>query len=128
VSAEWPAGAIDVRMSPYMVQAQQKWAVTPVANAGGYPGSPYFKIAIAGTDRALTATAERELVVLPTFTGRPEQLWRIEQLSDGTYRVMPKSIPDTQGAWALSAIGSSMPTLGRFAADSDRYRWSFKTP
>jgi len=128
VSAEWPGGAIDVRMSPYMVQAQQKWAVTPVANAGGYPGSPYFKIAIAGTDRALTATAERELVVLPTFTGRPEQLWRIEQLSDGTYRVMPKSIPDTQGAWALSAIGSSMPTLGRFAADSDRYRWSFKTP
>ena len=128
VSAAWPAGPIDVRMSPYMVQAQQKWAVTPVANAGGYPGSPYFKITIAGTDRALTATAERELVVLPAFTGRPEQLWRVDQLSDGAYRVMPKSIPDTQGPWALSAIGSSLPTLARFNPDSDRYRWSFKAP
>ena len=49
---------VDVRMSPYMVQAQQKWSVTPVANAGGYPGSPYFKITIAGTDRALAATAD----------------------------------------------------------------------
>ena len=128
VSADWPAGPIDVRMSPYMVQAQQKWAVTPVANAGGYPGSPYFKITIAGTDRALAATADRELVVLPAFTGRPEQLWRIDQLSDGTYRVMPKSVPDTQGPWALSAIGSSMATLAKFAADGDRYEWSFKAP
>ena len=59
VSANWPAGAVDVRMSPYMVQAQQKWAITPVANAGGYPGSPYFKITIAGTDRALAATGGR---------------------------------------------------------------------
>ena len=54
-----------------MLQAQQKWAVTPVANAGGYPGSPYFKITIAGTDRALTATKERELTALPGFTGAP---------------------------------------------------------
>ena len=128
VAADWPSGPVDVRMSPYMVQAQQKWAVTPVANAGGYPGSPYFKITIAGTDRALTATTDRELVVLPAFTGRAEQLWRLDQLSDGTYRVMPKFIPDTQGPWALSAIGSSMATLARFARDSDRYRWSFKTP
>ena len=50
-------------MSPYMLQAQQQWTITPVANAGGYPGSPFFKITIAGTDRALAATADRELVV-----------------------------------------------------------------
>jgi arabinan endo-1,5-alpha-L-arabinosidase len=55
----------DVRMSPFMAQAQQKWSVTPVANAGGYPGSPYFKITIAGTERALAATDDRELVVVP---------------------------------------------------------------
>ena len=59
VSTNWPAGAIDVRLSPYMTQAQQKWQVTPVADAGGYPGSPFFKITIAGTDRALAATADR---------------------------------------------------------------------
>ena len=85
-------------MSPYMLQAQQKWTIAPVANAGGYPGSPFFKITIAGTDRALAATADRELVVLPAFTGAPEQLWRIDQLADGTYRVMPKAVPNSTGA------------------------------
>jgi arabinan endo-1,5-alpha-L-arabinosidase len=128
VSANWPSGPIDVRMAPYMLQAQQKWTVTPVANASGYPGSPYFKITIAGTDHALTATDDQELVVLASFSGRPEQLWRIDQLTDGTYRVMPKATPNSQELLALSAIGSSTPTLARFTPDSDRQRWLFKTP
>jgi arabinan endo-1,5-alpha-L-arabinosidase len=128
VGGTWPAGPIDVRMAPYMLQAQQKWTLTPVANAGGYPGSPYFKITIAGTDRALAATADAELVVLPAFTGAPEQLWRIDQLTDGTYRVMPKAVPSGKGALALSAVGSSMPTLSAFKADNDRQRWMLKTP
>ena len=128
VSANWPSGTIDLRMSPYMVQAQQKWAITPVANAGGYPGSPYFRITIAGTNRALAATEERELITLPAFTGGPEQLWRIDQLTDGTYRVMPKAVPNSQEMLALSAVGSSMPTLARFNPESDRQRWLFKAP
>ena len=128
VSANWPGGPVDVRMAPYMLQAQQKWAITPVANAGGYPGAPYFKITIAGTDRALAATSEAELVVLPAFTGAPEQLWRLDQLADGTYRIMPKAVPNSSDALALSAVGSSMPTLARFRPDSDRQRWILKTP
>jgi len=43
-------------MANYLCQAQQKWTLAAVPNAGGYPGSPYFKITIAGTDRALAAT------------------------------------------------------------------------
>ncbi len=128
VGATWPAGVVELRLSQYMVQAQQKWAITPVANAGGYPGSPYFKITIAGTDRALTATGDGELVALPAFTGGPEQLWRIDQLTDGTYRLMPKALPNSTELLALSAAGSSKPTLGRFKADSDRQRWLLKTP
>ncbi len=128
VSANWPGGPVNVRMAPYMLQAQQKWAITPVANAGGYPGAPYFKITIAGTDRALAATSEAELVVLPAFTGAPEQLWRLDQLADGTYRIMPKAVPNSSDALALSAVGSSMPTLARFRPDSDRQRWILKTP
>jgi len=128
VAVSWPAESVDVRLSPYMVQAQQKWTVTPVADAGGYPGSPYFKITIAGTDRALVATDDAELVVVPVFTGGPEQLWRIDQLTDGTYRVMPKVVPRSKAPLALSAVGSSTPTLARFNADSDRQRWWFKTP
>ncbi len=128
VSANWPAGPAGVRMSVYMLQAQQKWAITPVPNAGGYPGSPFFKIAIAGTDRTLAATEDRELIVLPAFTGAPEQLWRIDQLADGTYRVMPKAVPKSQEPLALSAAGSSMPTLARFNPESDRQRWNMRTP
>ena len=82
-----------------MVQAQQKWAIAPVATAGGYPGSPYFKITIAGTDRALAATGDGELVAIPAFTGGPEQLWRIDQLTDGTYRLMPKAVPSAKNRW-----------------------------
>ena len=128
MSATWPASAIDVRMSPYLLQAQQKWTVTPVANAGGYPGSPYFKITIAGTERALAATPDHELTVIPAFSRGPEQLWRIDQLADGTYRVMPKATPESRDPLALSAVGSSMPTLARFHPDTDRQRWLFKTP
>ncbi|MEO7273592.1 MAG: family 43 glycosylhydrolase [Vicinamibacterales bacterium] len=128
VSANWPATLLGARLAPYMVQAQQKWTIAPAPDAGGYPGSPYFKITVAGTDRALTATAERELAVATTFTGAPEQLWRIDQLADGTYRLMPKTSADSKAPVALSAVGSSTPTLSTFDPQSDRQRWNLKTP
>ena len=128
VSKNWPEGKVDVRMANYLCQAQQKWTVAVVPNAGGYPGSPYFKIAIAGTDRALAATADAELVVLPAFTGGPEQLWRMDQLADGTWRIMPKSIPNSKDAFVLSATGSSFATLAKFDPKSERHRWLLKTP
>jgi len=128
VSANWPAGPVDARLSPYLVQAQQKWTIAPVANAGGYPGSPYFKITVAGTDRALAATPEGDVIVVPAFASAPEQLWRIDQLSDGTYRLMPKGVPNSTEPLALSAVGSSTPTLAKFRSDGDRQRWQLKTP
>ena len=128
ISKTWPAVNLDTRMAIYLCQAQQKWAITAVPNAGGYPGSPYFKITIAGTDRVLAATGDAELVVLPTFTGGSEQLWRIDQLADGTWRIMPKSIPNSKEALALSAIGSSFATLSKFDPKSDKQHWLIKTP
>ena len=128
VSAKWPAGNVDARLSTYLCQAQQKWAVTPVPTAGGYPGSPYFKITIAGTGRALAATPDAELVVVPAFTGEPEQLWRIDQLADGSWRLMPKSLPNLKKPLALSAVGASFATLSEFDPKSDKQRWLFKTP
>ncbi len=128
VSTNWPAGNIDIRMSNYMCQAQQKWTVTPVANTGGYPGSPYFKITIAGTDRTLAVGEDGELVALPAFTGGHEQLWRLDQLTDGTWRVMPKFASTARESLVLSAIGSSFATLAKFDPASDKQRWFFKTP
>ena len=127
VSASW-ASAIDVRLGPAMLQAQQKWTISPVAGVGGYPGSPYFRICIAGTERALAATAAGELTAVPAFTGAPEQLWRIDQLTDGTYRLMPKSAPGSGESLVLSAVGSSTPTLAKFDPSTDRQRWRIEAP
>jgi arabinan endo-1,5-alpha-L-arabinosidase len=126
VAASWPVDT-DVRLAPAMLQAQQKWTLAPVANAGGYPGAPYFRISVTGTERALTAIEGGELVARP-FKGEPAQLWRIDQLTDGSYRIMPKAIPGTPEPLALSAVGSSMPTLARFDPASDRQRWHIGAP
>jgi len=126
VAANWPA-TTNIRLAPAMLQAQQKWTIAPVSNAGGYPGSPYFRITIAGSERALTATAGGELAGT-AYTGAPEQLWRIDQLTDGTYRICPKSVPGTKDMLALSAVGSSSPTLTKFDPASDRQRWILGAP
>jgi arabinan endo-1,5-alpha-L-arabinosidase len=128
VSSNWPAGNIDIRIGDYLFRPHQKWTITPVADAGGYPGSPYFKITIAGTDRALAATEDAEVIAVPTFTGKPEQLWRIDQLNDGTCRIMPKVVPNSKEPLALTAVGLSTPTLAKFDPNSDKARWNFKTP
>jgi arabinan endo-1,5-alpha-L-arabinosidase len=127
-SAAWPQGNISVDINDYMVRPHQIWKITPVLDAGGYPGSPYFKITIAGTDRVLAATADSEVVTVPTFTGAPEQLWRIDQLTDGTYRIMPKVVPGSSEPLALTAVGASTPTLAKFDPTSDKGRWSFRKP
>jgi arabinan endo-1,5-alpha-L-arabinosidase len=126
VAANWAASP-DVRLAPAMLQAQQKWTIAPVAGAGGTPGSPWFRITIAGTERALTATEGGE-VAARAFTGAPEQLWRIDQLSDGSHRIAPKSVPGAAPGLALSAVGSSMPTLSKFDPRSDRQRWLLGAP
>ena len=128
VSTNWPADNVLVRLANYLCQAQQKWTFSALTNAGGYPGSPYFKITIGGTDRTLAATEDGELVTLPAFTGGPEQLWRIDQLTDGTWRMIPKAVPKGKQPLALSAIGASSVTLARFNPDIDKQRWLIKTP
>lgn len=128
VSTNWPSGDITTRMANYLCQAQQKWAITAVTNVGGHLGSPYFKITIAGTDRTLTAAAERELTTTPTFTGEPSQLWRLDQLTDGSWRLMPKAVPGAPQPMALSAIGSSFATLSKAGPPEDKQRWLFHAP
>jgi arabinan endo-1,5-alpha-L-arabinosidase len=128
VSKNWPAGNIDIRIGDFMFRPHQKWTISPVDSVGGYPGSPYFKITIAGTNRALAATADGEVVTVPSFSANPEQLWRIDQLTDGTYRIMPKVVPGSKEPLVLTAVGSSTPTLAKFDSKSDKSRWNFKTP
>ena len=123
----WPNGDIGVRIGDYMSRPHQKWTITAVPEAGGYLGGPYYKIVIEGTNRALAATADAEVITVPAFTNEPEQLWRIEQLTDGTYRIMPRIIPNSKEKLALISIGDSTPTLAPFDMNSDNSKWNFKT-
>ncbi len=125
VIGTWPKGDINVRIGDYMFRPHQKWTITAVPEAGGYLGGPYYKIVIEGTNRALAATADAEVVAVPQFTGAPEQLWRIDQLTDGTYRIMPKKVPGTDKELVLVSAGDSTPTLGMFDMNSDNSKWNF---
>ena len=130
VIGTWPQGNIPLRIGDYMMRPHQRWTVTPVPEAGGYLGGPYYKIVIAGTDRALAATADKELTAVPAFTGAPEQLWRIEQLTDGTFRLLPKQIPGMSGIntrYVLYSAGDSTPTLAEYDFSSDNSKWNFRS-
>jgi arabinan endo-1,5-alpha-L-arabinosidase len=122
----WPTGDIGVRAGDYMVRPHQRWTITAVKSAGGYLGGPYYKIQVAGTDRTLAATGDAELVTVPVFTGAAEQLWQIDQLVDGTYRIMPKVVPNQNRKLALVSAGDSTPTLDEFDMNSDNSKWNFK--
>ena len=129
VKGSWPTGNINLRIGDYMFRPWQKWQITAVPEAGGYLSDPYFKIEIEGTNRALAATADLELVTVPEFTGADEQLWRIEQLTDGTYRIMPKVIPGKEGintTYCLYSAADSTPTLAKYDFSSDNSKWNFR--
>ena len=131
----WPEGDIPVRCGDYMMRPHQRWTVTPVPEKGGYLGGPYFRITIESTDRALTATSDLELTTVPTFTGDDAQLWRIEQLIDGTFRLLPKTIPgrpDLNNAdglnvrYCLYSAADSTPTLAAYDFSTDNAKWRFR--
>ena len=129
VIGNWPKGEIPVRTSDYMFRPHQRWTVTAVPEKGGYLSNPYFKITIAGTDRALAATSDKEVSTVPAFTGEDNQLWRIEQLTDGTFRIMPKAIPGMAGdnkRYVLYSAGDSTPTLAEYDFNSDNSKWNFR--
>lgn len=123
----WPTGNINLRIGDYMSRSHQKWTITDAPDSTGYLGGPYYKIVLAGTNRALAATADAEVVTVPEFTGSPEQLWRIDQLTDGSYRIMPKVIPNSGKKLALVSSGDSTPTLAEFDFSSDNSKWNFRS-
>ena len=125
VADTWPAGNISARIGDYMARPHQKWTVTAAPDSSGYLGAPYYKIVIAGTERALAATGDARVITVPAFTGAPEQLWKIDQLTDGTYRIMPKEVPNSNEKLALISSGDSTPALGRFDMNSDNCKWNF---
>ncbi len=125
VISKWPDGNIKARIGDYMSRPHQKWTITDAPDTTGYLGGPYYKIVIAGTERALAATSDGEVTTVPAFTGAVEQLWRIDQLTDGTYRIMPKTSAGSGKKLVLASAGDSTPTLAEFDFNSDNSKWRF---
>jgi len=128
VISTWPQGEIAVRCSDYMFRPHQHWTVTPVAEKGGTLAGPLYEIKIAGTNRSLTATANLELTTRE-YQGEDCQLWRIEQLTDGTFRIMPYAIPgkeDRNDKYCIYSAGDSTPTLAEYDFKSDNSKWNFR--
>lgn len=122
----WPTGDITTRLIEYMSRPHQKWSISPAPDSSGYLGAPYYKIVIAGTDRALAATADGSVITVPKYSGAPEQLWMLDQLTDGTYRIMPKQVPNAKDRLALISSGDGTPALAKFDPNSDNSKWNFK--
>lgn len=126
VISTWPAGNSGIRIGDFMNRPHQRWTISPAPDGSGYLGAPYYKIVIEGTERALAATADGEVISVPAYTGAPEQLWKIDLLTDGTYRIMPKVVPNSNKKLALVSSGDSTPTLAEFDMNSDNSKWNFK--
>ena len=125
VIGTWPEGEIPARVGDWMNRPHQRWVITAVPEAGGYLGGQYYKIQIEGTQKSLSAAEGAEVVVAPEYTGAPEQLWRIEQLIDGSYRIMPKAVPGCDCQYVLTSIADSTPTLAKWEFNSDNCKWNF---
>lgn len=124
VIGNWPAGEIPVRTIDYQFRPNQKWEL--VALEEGTLGTPYYKIVIAGTNRALTATEGLEVTSEAEYSGADSQKWSIDQLTDGTYRIMPKAVPGSDAKVCLMSAGDSNVTLGKFDMNSDNCKWNFR--
>ncbi|MCQ2202180.1 MAG: family 43 glycosylhydrolase [Bacteroidales bacterium] len=118
----WPKGDIIVRACDYMFRPNQKWVIKAAEGKGGYLGAPYYTIMIEGTERALAVGENDSIIAVEKYSGADEQLWRIEQLIDGTYRIMPKAQGDSQKV--LMSAGDSHLTLGTFNANDDNVKWN----
>ncbi|GGO95783.1 family 43 glycosylhydrolase [Stakelama pacifica] len=123
-SADWPDGKIAADLGDYMVRPHQLWTVTPVPEKGGWFGAPCYRITIAGTQRALAAGPASAVSTVPAYDGSDDQLWQIDQLADGSYRIRPAKAADK--SLALVAIGASTPVLVPFDPESDSGRWRFR--
>ena len=128
VKDTWPEGDIAVRCGDYMFRPWQHWQIVPRPEAGGSLTGPLYEIYIEGTTRALTATANME-VTTKEFAGEDAQLWHIEQLTDGTYRIMPFAIPGQKGfntRYCLYSAGDSTPTLAEYDFSTDNSKWNLR--
>jgi arabinan endo-1,5-alpha-L-arabinosidase len=107
-----------VQTTRYLVRAAQQWKISPA-------GGGLYQIAVSDSDAALGAAAGGGLELTP-FTGADNQLWRIDQLSDGCYRVAATLSKQVLTATIKTEPGNGV-ALEPFTGD-DAQRWVITAP
>jgi arabinan endo-1,5-alpha-L-arabinosidase len=82
-----------------------------------------MKITLSGAGRALSAGDNGQLSSVESFTGGDDQLWRIDQLVDGSYRIQSKG-----SAQALTAGPRNSLALAPFDANNNAQKWLILAP
>jgi arabinan endo-1,5-alpha-L-arabinosidase len=102
----------------YLIQANQKWTIT--AAGGGF-----YKIASAAGENVLEASAGGTAEVVP-FAGADSQLWKLDQVSDGSYRIASKAakLALTTTINVRPGNGTAMQPYG----GDDSQRWVVTAP
>jgi len=76
-----------VETARYFVRDYQKWTITPA-------GGGFYKIINVANgnvlENGLGLVGYGEAVDVVPFTGADVQLWKIDQLADGSYRIVPQ--------------------------------------
>ncbi|MBC8097573.1 MAG: family 43 glycosylhydrolase [Akkermansiaceae bacterium] len=115
-----PANATNaplVQTGRYLILDHQKWNIAPA-------GGGLYKIMCVASGKALQAEGDAD--VLATFTGADHQLWKIDQLTDGSCRVVTKV-----NKLALTAMNKLKPgngiALKPYMGD-DSQRWVITSP
>jgi arabinan endo-1,5-alpha-L-arabinosidase len=101
----------------YLSRDHQKWNITPA-------GGGFYKTLSAQSGNALTANGAA--ANLAPFTGADNQLWKIDQLTDGTYRVAGKADRSALSAVVRKTKGNTV-ALEPFTG-GDTQRWQIITP
>jgi arabinan endo-1,5-alpha-L-arabinosidase len=106
-----------VKTERYLARDYQKWTITPA-------GHGFYEINSASDTNCLEAAGAA--VDIAPFTGADNQLWKIDQLADGSHRIASKI-----DKLALTAAFKSKPgngvALQPFTGD-DAQRWVIDAP
>lgn len=110
-----------VQTTRYLIRAPQKWEVSPA-------GGGCYQIALVESNQALGAAVTESTggVDLTPFTGAENQLWKIDQLADGTYRIASKASELALTATVKISPGNGI-ALQPFTGDESQ-RWVITAP
>lgn len=109
-----------VQTARYLIRNQQQWKLSPA-------GGGLYQIALSSGGEALgTAGSASDGLELALFTGAENQLWKIDQLTDGSYRVASKLNKHSLTATIQTGPGNGV-ALQPFTGD-DAQRWAITPP